>query len=181
MNYPNYVMVGSTKYTIQTDYRVALECFCIINDESIGDTERTYAIIYKLFKIIPEDQDMSDFVRIASNYLGCGENQEEQQQRKKDMDFFQDWKYIVASFMSDYHMDINECQMHWYQFINFIQGLTDGSIMSRIRELRNYDLSEIKDQKTKRKILEAQKNVKLDDALSNEDNVILKEFEELFI
>ena len=56
------------------------------------------------FGMIPEDQDMHEFIRIAGHYLGCGEQQEVQKQRKRDMDFQQDWKYIVASFMSDYHI-----------------------------------------------------------------------------
>ena len=181
MRYPNHAYVEGVKYPIDTDYRVALECFHIIEDDSIGDTERTYAVIYKLFHIIPKDEEISDFVRIASEYLGCGEKQEDQKIRKKDMDFQQDWKYIVASFMSDYHIDINQNEMHWYQFINLIQGLTDNSIMSRIRELRNYDLNEVKDQKTKRRIMEAQKSVELSTELSQEEKQIVDQFESLFM
>ena len=181
MKYPKYAFIHDKQYQINTDYHVALECLQIIEDESIGDSERTYAIIYKLFGMIPEDQDMHEFIRIAGHYLGCGEQQEVQKQRKRDMDFQQDWKYIVASFMSDYHIDIQESHMHWYQFIHFIQGFTEESMMSRIRELRNYDLSDIKDQKVKRKVMEAQKGVELSAKLSSEDQKAVDEFESLFI
>ncbi|MFQ7799513.1 MAG: Gp15 family bacteriophage protein [Coprobacillus cateniformis] len=71
--------------------------------------------------------------------------------------------------------------MHWYQFIHFIQGFTEESMMSRIRELRNYDLSDIKDQKVKRKVMEAQKGVELSTKLSSEDQKAVDEFESLFI
>ena len=62
MKYPKHVTIGGVKYPINTDFRVALKCFDIINDETIGDTERTYAVVYKLFGLIPKDEDMHIFV-----------------------------------------------------------------------------------------------------------------------
>ena len=83
MKYPKYAFIHDKQYQLNTDYHVALECLQIIEDESIGDSERTYAIIYKLFGMIPEDQDMHEFIRIASHYLGCGEQQEVQTKKKR--------------------------------------------------------------------------------------------------
>lgn len=180
MKYPKYAKVKGQKYAINTDFRVALKCFEIINDSSISDLERTYAIIYKLFGFIPEDEDMEDFVRIVQQYLGCGKSQEEHRSRKKDMDFGQDWPYLIASFMSDYKINLNDDDMHWYQFIDLIQGLTEDSVMSKVRELRNYDLSEVKDQKTRNKIYKAQQSVALKEELTPEEQEALDKFESLF-
>lgn len=180
MKYPKYAKVKGQKYAINTDFRVALKCFEIINDSSISDLERTYAIIYKLFGFIPEDDDMEDFVRIVQQYLGCGKTQEEHRSRKKDMDFNQDWPYLIASFMSDYKINLNDDDMHWYQFIDLIQGLTEDSAMSKVRELRNYDLSEVKDQKTRSKIYKAQQSVALKEELTPEEQEALDKFESLF-
>lgn len=180
MKYPKYAKVSDKKYPINTSFRVALKCFEIINDSSISDLERTYAIVYKLFGFIPEDKDMKDFVRIAEQYLGCGKSQEEHQSRKKDMDFKQDWPYLIASFMSDYKINLNDEEMHWYQFIDLIQGLTEDSVMSKVRELRNYNLSEVKDQKTRNKIIKLQQNVALKEELTPEEQEALDKFESLF-
>ena len=49
LNNPEYVKVGDKKYKINTDFRVAIECNNIAQDDSIGDTEGPLAIIYKLF------------------------------------------------------------------------------------------------------------------------------------
>ena len=180
MKYPKYAKVNGKKYPINTSFRVALKCFEIINDSSISDLERTYAIVYKLFGFIPEDKDMKDFVRIAEQYLGCGKSQEEHQSRKKDMDCKQDWPCLIASFMSDYKINLNDEEMHWYQFIDLIQGLTEDSVMSKVRELRNYDLSEVKDPKTRKKIIKLQQNVALKEELTPEEQEALDEFEFLF-
>ena len=70
--------------------------------------------------------------------------------------------------------------MHWYQFIDLIQGLTEDSVMSKVRELRNYDLSEVKDQKTRNKIIKLQQNVALKEKLTPEEQEALDKFESLF-
>ena len=180
MIYPTKIEVNGKIYPINTDYRIALKCFDIINDEEIGDIERTYAVLYKLFGFIPEDDGIEIFLKKASLYLGCGETQEQQLSKNKDIDVNHDMKYIIASFRSDYNIDIVNERMHWYEFNNLISGLTPKSIMSRIRDIRNYDLSEISDPKLRRKIIEAQESVALPQEYTQEQLNDLEEFESLF-
>ena len=158
--YPEYAEINGKEYKIDTSYRTALRCFEIINDEEIPQTERSLAIVYLLFDFLP-DKDIDLFLEKAMIYLQCGESLEQQNSKKKDMDFSQDQKYINSSFMSDYHIDLSKTDLHFWQYIELIQGLTENSSLSRIRNLRNYDLSEIKDEKTRKEIADAQKEVAL--------------------
>lgn len=179
MSYPIYAKVNGEKYPLNTSYKAALRCFDIVNDDEISDMERALAIIYILFGFIPDDE-YDKFLDVAIRYLGCGSSQEEQRKRNRDMDFKQDWGYIEASFASDYHIDLSQTDMHFYKFIDLIQGLTDSSVLSRVREIRNYDLSDIKDAKTKRKIAKAQDDLRLKEAISREEQEAIDEFEALF-
>lgn len=165
--YPEYAEINGKEYKIDTSYKTALRCFEVIEDEEIPGTERTLAIIYLLFDFIPKE-NIELFFEKAMLYLQCGESLEEQKSKKKDMDFIQDQKYINSSFMSDYHIDLSKTDLHFWQYIELIQGLTEDSSLNRVRNIRNYDLSEIKDEKTKNKIMEAQKEL----ALKNKDSVI---------
>lgn len=158
--YPEYAVINGKEYKIDTSYKTALRCFEIINNLEIPGTERSLAVVYLLFDFIPE-KDVDLFLEKAMLYLQCGETLEEQTSKKRDMDFIQDQKYINASFMSDYHIDLSKTDLHFWQYIELIQGLTENSALSRIRTLRNYDLSEIKDEKTKKEIADAQKQVAL--------------------
>lgn len=158
--YPEYAEIDGKEYKIDTSYRTALKCFEIIEDENIPETERSLAIVYLLFDFIPK-KNIDLFLKKAIIFLQCGESLEEQSSKKKDMDFIQDQKYINSSFMSDYHIDLSKTDLHFWQYIELIQGLTENSALSRIRTLRNYDLSEIKDEKTRKNIAEAQKQVAL--------------------
>ena len=87
---------------------------------------------------------------------------------KRDMDLIQDRKYINSSFMSDYHLDLSNAKLHFWHFIELIEGLTEGTILSRVREIRNIDLSTIKDVKERKRIQETQKQL----ALKSETNKI---------
>lgn len=159
--YPNIAEINGKEYKIDTSWQTALECFHIIEDESICDEERALAIVYKLFGFIPNEEEIELFLEKAIKYLQCGEEYDEQVSKVKDMDFEQDFKYINASFMSDYHIDLSKENIHFWQFIYLIQGLTEGCILSRIRNLRNYDESEISDAKERSRIIEAKKSVAL--------------------
>lgn len=179
MTYPQYAEVKGTKYKINTDYRVALRCFEVIEDTGISDEERAVAIVYLLFGDVPLEY-MEDFLRIAGNFLRCGETQATQETAEKDMDFAADEKYIVASFMSDYRIDLSSVDMHFWQYIQLIQGFTERSVMSRVREIRNYDLAEIKDPKARANMVKAKAAVALPDKFSRDEQKAIEEFEKLF-
>ena len=179
MRYPEYAEVKGIKYKINTDYRVALRCFEVIEDTDISDEERALAVVYLLFGDVPME-DVGEFLRIAGNYLRCGEKESSQDAGARDMDFIADERYIVASFMSDYRIDLSSVDMHFWQYIQLIQGFTENSIMSRIRDIRNYDMSELKDPKSRAKMAQAKAAVALPDKFTKDEKKTIEEFEKLF-
>lgn len=168
MNYPEYVKVGDKKYKINTDFRCAIECNRIATDETINDLERGLAIIYTLFgdEGINTPEDYEKLLELAQKYLLCGKEMDTKPNEEPDMDFIQDYDYIYASFMSDFQINLDKENMHWWQFMKLMNGLSNSEmgnccILNRVRNLRNYDTKDIKDKKTRDKILEAKKMVAL--------------------
>lgn len=168
MNYPKVVRIDGKEYKINTDFRYAIECNRIAEDETIGDLERALAIIYTLFgeEGINTPEHYERLLEMAQKYLLCGKEFDSESNNKPDMDFIQDMDYIEASFMSDYHIDLANVEMHWYKFYNLINGLSNSElgnccVLNRIRNLRTYDVSQIKDQKEKQKIIKAKEQVAL--------------------
>lgn len=164
---PEYVEIDGEKYKINTDFRYAIECNRIAEDESIGDFERALAIIYVLFgdKGINTPGHYEKLLRMAKKYLSCGKELESTNE-KPDMDFIQDYDYIETSFQSDYGINLEDTEMHWWKFMKLMNGLSNSElgnccILNRVRNLRNFDLKDIKDPKERKKIIEAQKQVAL--------------------
>ncbi len=165
--YPEYVEVEGKRYKINTDYRVAIECGRIAEDNSIGELERALGIIYLLYgeEGLNSEEHYEKLLELAKKYLSCGKELQNNN-GKPDMSFIEDMDYIEASFMSDYNIWLPDIKMHWWKFFNLMNGLSNSElgnccILNRIRNLRNYDTSKIKDSKEKDKIRKAQQQVAL--------------------
>ena len=181
---PEYVEVNGHKYKINTDFRVAIKCNEIAQDETIGDLERALGIIYTLFgeEGISILEDQEKLLKMALKYLSCGEEIEDTKE-KPDMDFIQDYSYIKTSFRSDYGINLDKENMHWWEFMDLMNGLSNSElgnccILNRIRNLRNFDTKDIKDQKELEKILKAKERVALNKEikLTDEQEESVNEF-----
>lgn len=168
-DYPEYVSIKGKQYKINTDFRVAIECSKVAEDGTIGDLERSLAVIYLLFgnEGIDNPQDYELLLKSAKKYLSCGKEVEVKDNKKPNMDFVKDYDYIEASFMSDYHIDLSNKEMHWWKFFNLLEGLSNSDmgnccILNRIRNFRDFDISQIKDPKERQKAKEAQDMIALD-------------------
>lgn len=174
MKYPELITIDGIDYEINTGYEYALACIRCINDPDITSTERALGVIGLLYKEKPVNLD--EAMEMAVQYLQCGKEKEEDPDRKPDMDYQQDENYIKSSFMTDYKIDLDDAEMHWWKFCNLLQGLTDNSILNRVRDVRNYDISTVKDPATRHKILKAQRELALPNYISQEDQDTLDEF-----
>ena len=172
-DYPDLITVNGIDYEINTDFRYAIACFQCINDSEISDTERGYGVIGILYKEDPSD--LQEALRMAIKFLRCGKDAS-QEEKQPDMDFSCDENYIKSSFMSDFRIDLDVAEMHWWKFCNLLQGLTDNCILNRVRDIRNYDISSVKDVKARERILKAKRDVALPNSLTEEEENILDDF-----
>lgn len=167
MDYPKYVEVNGRKYKINTDFRYAIKCNKIANDETIGDFERALGILCTLFgeESLNHQEDYNRLLELAKKYLCCGKELENTKE-EPDMDYVEDYDYIITSFQSDYSINLDEEEMHWWKFYKLLGGLSNSElgnccILNRVRNLRNFDLKNIKDEKERQKIKEAKDRVAL--------------------
>jgi len=145
--YPEFLKVKDKKYKINTDFRVALECDKIARDETIGDYEKILAIIYKLLgkEALNDYENHEKLFKLCEKYLRCNKEIEElNDDEVPSMDFEQDTGYIKASFMSDYQIDLNKINLHWWAFMDLMNGLTENSVLNRVRYIREEPLHDKK-------------------------------------
>lgn len=181
-SYPNYVQTKNNRYKINTDYRIAIRCDEIYQDSKISDEERALAIIYLLFgeEALANSNDWKELIQLANKYLKCGQEQIENKENNEeaDMSIEQDWGYIQASFFSDYNINLITASLHWYQFYELLNGLTDNCILNRIRDIRNFDVSKIEDNKIKAQIIKQKEKLALKKKI--EKTAEQKRLDELF-
>ena len=167
MNNPQYVKVDDKLYKINTDFRIALECNNIAEDKTIGEYERALAIIYKLFGEDGLDcENQNKLLELGMKYLLLGNDKKElksENKEKYELDFNKCIGLIKASFKFDYKYDPYELEyLHWYDFYNDLESLSTSEfgnccILNRITSILNQEPKEIKDNKQRQKLIEAQK------------------------
>lgn len=187
MNNPQYVKVDDKLYKINTDFRIALECNKIAEDESIGNLERAMAIIYKLFGEDGLDcENQNKLLELAMKYLLLGRDKnslKNDSHDKYELDFNKCIGLIKASFKFDYKYDPYELEyLHWYDFYNDLESLSTSEfgnccILNRIVSILEQEPKEIKDSKQRQKLIDAQKLLK-EKYCKKEEKKITKEQEE---
>lgn len=177
--YPTKIEANGNIYNINTDYRIALACFRALNDEEITDLERFYAVETLLLgeNVLEEDEEiLQDKIGI---YLRCGK-EENTNNNEIDFDYVQDETITKTSIRQCYHIDLNNIDyMHWYEYNELISGLTSESVLNKIRELRSYNVNDIKDINEKNRILKAKESVALNkkkQTFSKEEEKNINEF-----
>ncbi len=176
------IQIEDTIYEANTDFRIAIRCNEIAQDKTIGDFERVLGIICTMFgpDALDNPNHYEKLLKWAKNYLSCGEEIVDTHEQP-DMDYVEDMDYIEASFMSDYRIDLENEEMDWHKFNKLMNGLSNSElgnccVLNRIRNLRNFDLSEIKDSKERQKIAKAKEIVAL--KKYKKENHLTKEQEE---
>lgn len=161
-DYPMRMEANGRVYPINTDYRIALACLKALDDETINDLERFYAVESLLLgtNVLQEDESILK-IKIA-NYLRCG-REKNTAEDEIDMDYFQDKRLIRTSIQQVFHgLDVDEIEyLHWYKYNELIEGLTEDSVLERTRRLRTYDTSNINDDKELQRIEKAKQRVAL--------------------
>jgi len=170
------IKIDNTIYTANTDFRIAIECNRIANDDTIGKYERGLGIICTMFGAegLDNPEHYQKLLNWILEYLSCGKEIENDNE-EPDMDYTEDMDYIEASFMSDYKIDLTKEEMDWQKFYKLMNGLSNSEmgnccILNRVRNLRNLDLKEIKDAKERERLRKAKKEVAL------KRNIIKKTF-----
>lgn len=177
------IQIEDTIYEANTDFRIAIECNRIANDETIGDVERALGVICTIFG--PGGLDNPDhyekLLKWTKKWLSCGEEITNTKE-KPDMDYIEDKKYIRSSFIYDYKYNPYDMEcLEWEDFFNDLNNLSNSElgnccVLNRVRNLRNFDLNEIKDSKERQKIAKAKEQVAL--KKYKKENNLTKEQEE---
>lgn len=170
--YPQYVEIENKRYKINTDFRVALECNRISEDNTIGDLERALAIIYMLFgeNGINTPGHYEKLLELAQKYLLCGENIDEFSRQRKDnnndLDFNKCEGLIKSSFKYDYQYDpYSKDYLHWYEFNNDLMNLSASEmgtccVLNRVVDILNRKPKDIKDKKQKDNLVKTQNELR---------------------
>lgn len=150
--YPTKMEANGRIYPINTDYRIALACFRALDDDEITDLERFYAIETLLLGSDVLEEDEMILKNKIISYLKC-ERDDVENDDEIDFDYLQDETRVKISIKQCYNnLDVDKIEyLHWYEYNELIEGLTEDSLIDRVRQIRTLDINQIDDAKKRKK------------------------------
>lgn len=171
---PESVIVDGIEYKVDMSFDNVIMMYEMLNDKDIDEVNSIILGIKMLFREVPNIpfKELKRVWEISFETLFSEEVIKPQldikgnpmpmkkEDKKKYMDLRQDAKYIYASFMSDYKIDLFEQQgkLHWYKFKALLDGLTESSRLSQVVKIRKMELPKGKGAAKQRKEIVDLKN-----------------------
>lgn len=169
--YPKTVMVGGEEYEINTDFRVWAQIDELLFSGELSP-EKAAEILGLCYKKLPEDAKAAFEAVIrfhAAGKLQRKNGRKRTERQRRYVSFIHDEAYISAAFFSEYNIDLNTANMHWWRFKSLFDGLSEKQKICEIINIRAADLSKIKDKPARAYYSRAKNLYKLPDTRSDEE------------
>lgn len=158
--FPDSVIIDEEKCYMKTHFKRWIEFELIMMSPKLKDEIKLAAILPLCFKKLPSSADKA--VKACMKFY-CGNVKRGKGDAKTSYNFLHDAELIYAAFMSQYGIDLSREDMHWYKFRALFKGLKSDNKISEVMQLREMNLSEIKDSDVRRKYQKLKKFWELPD------------------
>ena len=166
---PDRVTVDGEECFIKTDFKRWIIFETALTDGRIKDEDKLAVILPVCLKKMPSTLEKA-VKACLKFYRGNDENISKQEAPVKPVySFLYDADLIFSAFMTQYGIDLEREEMHWYKFRALFKGLKTDSKLAEVMQLRSMDLSEIKDKETRKRYRELKKIWQLPDQRSREE------------
>jgi len=167
-SFPEKIRVNDKEYSIITDFREWIRFADMLADEELTAEEKVLAAAQWL-NDPPEYISEGIIMALISFYradaldpeMPEGEQADgaEEPRRPPVFSYKYDAKYIIGDFLRYYGIDLLTAEMHWWQFRCLMAALPDDSACQKRIAYRSADLSKIKDDAERHRIMEIQRRI----------------------
>lgn len=140
---PDSLKINGTEYKINTDFRVWIKFEMLLSDDSDEADRVLYDIKKMIFKnkIPPTRFDEETTDQILWFYR-CGKEPQKSSEKSKDIFSYEyDDGYICSAYMEQYHIDLNDINLHWWKFHAYMLSLSDDTEFVKIMGYRAIEIN----------------------------------------
>lgn len=136
---PTSITVNNKEYQIRNngDYRMVLDCFQVLNDVELSETERTLAcliIFYEDFNDIEsvlslDGETTKSLIDNAFLFFNCGQERSQGETNYKTIDWETDSQLISSAVNKVAGKEIRaETYLHWWTFMGYFNAVGESAL-----------------------------------------------------
>lgn len=179
---PTSFVINNKTYEFNSGFRESIIFTLMMQDDSLTDEEKILGALKLYYPIIPKDTEKA--LEKIYWFYSKGNIEEDNKKvkqgkrifkrnNKKAYDFEVDSDLIFTAFMSQYNINLNRENLHWWEFMALFNSLNDDNEIVKIMNYRTIDLTSIEDKKERKMYSDLQKYYSLENRISKEEQELL--------
>ena len=175
---PTFFLIEGEKYEFNYDFRTSILFCLLMQDESLTDEEKILQGLQLYYPKIPNNTEEA-YKNILYFYSrGKEDNIETKVKQGKRIfnrnnnrafDFEVDSDLIFTAFMTQYNINLNKENLHWWEFMALFNSLNDTNEIVKIMNYRTIDINSIEDKKERKTYKQLQDYYSLENIVTKEE------------
>ncbi len=127
-------------YPINSDFRIGIQMFQTLSDSELSDMEKTYKVCELLFDVdgieqFPDIATMQEGIQWFLTGWYTDNPVKGEKEGRKDMDYDVDQWRIFSAFLTQFGINLNEVDIHFWVFMGLLSTLEECAF-TRIVDIR---------------------------------------------
>lgn len=132
---PQYVDIEGKQYKINFDFRVCLKTIMAFEDNTLTPQEKQIILLSNLYPAPPPHTEYA--IREAMRFLNGGKiDEDDEDTHLRLYSFSKDANFIFAAFKQTHGIDLQESNLHWWNFLALFMDLGQDTTFCQLVSLR---------------------------------------------
>ena len=181
---PTSFVIDNRKYEFNSDFRTSILFCLLMQDEELTEEEKILQGLQLYYPEIPNNKEEA-YKKILFFYSrGKEDNAETKVKQGKRIfkrnsnrafDFEEDADLIFSAFMTQYSINLNRDNLHWWEFMSLFNSLKDDNEIVKIMNYRTIDVNTIEDKKERKMYKQLQDYYSLENTMTMEEKQLLEQ------
>ena len=181
---PTSFVIDNKKYDFNYDFRTSILFCLLMQDVDLTEEEKILQGLQLYYPKIPNNKEEAYNNILFFYSRGKEDNSETKVKQGKRIfkrnnnrayDFEADSDLIFTAFMTQYNINLNRENLHWWEFMALFNSLNDTNEVVKIMNYRTIDLTSIEDKKERKTYKQLQDYYSLENIISKEEQKHLEE------
>lgn len=181
---PTSFSIDNKKYEFNYDFRTSILFCLLMQDTELTEEQKILQGLQLYYPEIPDnvEEAYEKILYFYSRGKDIEDNKKVKQGKRifkrnnnRAYDFEVDANLIFSAFMTQYNINLNRENLHWWEFMSLFNSLNDTNEIVKIMNYRTIDINSIEDKKERKTYKQLQDYYSLENVITAEEKQLLDE------
>lgn len=181
---PTSFSIDGKKYEFNYDFRTSILFCLLMQDTELTEEEKILQGLQLYYPVIPPniEEAYKKILFFYSRGKDIEDNKKVRQGKRifkrnsnRAFDFEEDADLIFSAFMTQYSINLNRDNLHWWEFMSLFNSLKDDNEIVKIMNYRTIDINTIEDKKERKTYKQLQDYYSLENTMTMEEKQLLEQ------